>query len=308
MGHPGPLLTRRRSTPRLTRRGSLVTPLTACPPRALTPSSFLRRPDSLQRVFRRELPWETPSSFDGRLRANSGADQHRGRANRRIMDVNHLAVSRTARYFALGPEAEAARELWIVLHGHSQLAERFLRAFAPLDDGATRIVAPEALSRFYLEATPDGRHGNAIGATWLTREDREADLDDHLRYLDLLANRILADCQRKPRLVVMGFSQGSVMAARWVARGAVVPDRVILWGTPLPEDVTHAALASRLAGRQLLLVAGDKDPLVVPGSIEATCEALRALGAEASAQRFAGGHQVAGQPLLRAAGRSGEQP
>ena len=66
------------------------------------------------------------------------------------MTLSHLSVTRTARYFTLGPETRGIRELWIVLHGHSQLAVRFLQAFEPLNDGATRIVAPEALSRFYL--------------------------------------------------------------------------------------------------------------------------------------------------------------
>ena len=223
------------------------------------------------------------------------------------MSIHHLSVPRTARYFALGPETEGIRELWIVLHGHAQLAERFLRAFQPLDDGATRVVAPEALSRFYLETMLDGRHGKVIGATWLTREDRETDLGDHLRYLDLLVNQLLAALRTKPTLVVLGFSQGSVMAARWAIRSAVVPDRLILWGTALPEDVTHAVLAERLAGRQVLLVAGDKDPLVAAGSIEATAGALRALGADATSQRFAGGHQISGHALLRSAGRFAEQ-
>ena len=91
------------------------------------------------------------------------------------MRPRHLTVSRTARYFTLGPDGAPVSELWIVLHGYAQLASRFLRWFSPLDDGATVIAAPEALSRFYLETRLDGGHGPAIGATWLTREDRAAE-------------------------------------------------------------------------------------------------------------------------------------
>ena len=97
------------------------------------------------------------------------------------MIPRYLPVSRTARYFALGPEPPAAREIWIALHGYAQLAERFLTQLAVLDDGSTHIAAPEALSRFYLETQRSGRHADLVGATWLTREAREADLDDHLR-------------------------------------------------------------------------------------------------------------------------------
>jgi predicted esterase len=215
----------------------------------------------------------------------------------------HLTVPRTARYFALGPEAGRVEELWIALHGHSQLAERFARALEPLDDGDTRIIAPEALSRFYLETTSDGRHGKAVGATWLTREDRQTDLEDHLRYLDLLAERLLSELGERPRIVVLGYSQGAVMAARWVSISALVPDRLILWGTPLPEDVTPNALAVRLAGRTVVLVAGDQDPLVAPGVNEAAAAALRALGVNADSQRFAGGHQLRAEALRLAAGR-----
>jgi predicted esterase len=222
------------------------------------------------------------------------------------MHTHHLPVSRSARYLTLGPETGTARELWIVLHGYSQLAERFLRPFVALDDGATLVVAPEALSRFYLETTPAGRHGDTVGATWLTREDREADLADHLRYLDQLV-RHLHDgfATWRPRLNVLGFSQGSVMAARWMAQGTLHPDRLVLWGTPLPRDVPPELLAPRLGATRVELVAGDQDPFVPAGTIEAGAGALAALGATARARRFAGGHAMQRAALLAAAGRGG---
>ncbi|MFL5521990.1 MAG: hypothetical protein ACJ8B6_13695, partial [Gemmatimonadales bacterium] len=54
-----------------------------------------------------------------------------------------LIVPRTARYYTLGPTHGFPRELWFVCHGYGQLAGRFLRQFAPLDDGTRLIVAPE---------------------------------------------------------------------------------------------------------------------------------------------------------------------
>ncbi len=69
-----------------------------------------------------------------------------------------LVVPRTARYYTLGPTHGFPRELWFVCHGYGQLAERFLRQFAPLDDGTRLIVAPEALSRFYLDPIPQRRN------------------------------------------------------------------------------------------------------------------------------------------------------
>jgi predicted esterase len=215
----------------------------------------------------------------------------------------YLAVTRTARYFALGPEPPAAREIWIALHGYAQLAERFLTQLAALDDGSTHIAAPEALSRFYLETQRSGRHADVVGATWLTREARAADLDDHLHYLDRIRDRLLTGVDHSPRLTVLGFSQGAVMAARWVAYGRRPPDHTVLWGSPLPDDVSPNALAKGLEGRPVTLVAGDTDPVVPPGAIEASVDALLAAGISASAMRFEGGHVISRIPLLQCAGR-----
>ncbi len=218
------------------------------------------------------------------------------------MRLHHLDVTRTARYFALGPEDGSASEVWIGLHGYAQLASRFLRWLAPLDDGGTLIAAPEALSRFYLETGVDGRHGKAIGATWLTREDREADLRDHLGYLDRLQAGLLGRGPR-PRVVVLGFSQGAALAARWVAGGGSRPDRLVLWGAPPPPDVTPALLAERLDGRPLHLVAGDRDGYVPAGALEAAAAPFSEAGAAVTVTRFSGGHQVDGPTLLALAGR-----
>ena len=58
---------------------------------------------------------------------------------------HRIEVTRTARYWTLGAE-DAPTEVWFVLHGYRQLAERFLRRFVPLDDGSRLVVAPEGLS------------------------------------------------------------------------------------------------------------------------------------------------------------------
>jgi predicted esterase len=220
------------------------------------------------------------------------------------VNSHHLPVTRHARYLTLGPEQGEVAELWIVLHGYAQTAERFLRDFAPLDNGSTLIVAPEALSRFYLETTLEGRHGQVVGATWLTREDREADLDDHLRYLDQLLQHLMDGFGTwRPRLSLLGFSQGSVMAARWLAQGAIHPERLVLWGTPLPRDVPPAVLAPHLGATPVVFTAGDRDPYAPAETIEASADALRELGATARVRRFEGGHTIDRAALLAAADR-----
>ncbi|MFN8394409.1 MAG: hypothetical protein U0176_07025 [Bacteroidia bacterium] len=72
----------------------------------------------------------------------------------------HLAVTRTARYFQAGELSPKTRRLWIVLHGYGQKASFFIKHFEHLVDGGDCVIAPEGLSRFYL----DGKW-ERVGAT-----------------------------------------------------------------------------------------------------------------------------------------------
>src|SRR5712691_10353388 len=97
-----------------------------------------------------------------------------------------IEVRRTARYFTLGPTHGFPRELWIVCHGYGQLANRFLSHFSPLDDGTRLVVAPEGLSRFYVDPLSERRTQSVprIGASWMTKEARQSEIDDYIAYLD----------------------------------------------------------------------------------------------------------------------------
>ena len=101
----------------------------------------------------------------------------------------------------------------MVLHGYRQLARRFLRRFEPVAGDHRRIVAPEGLSRFYADPGR-GRHGpaSAVGASWMTREDRENEIRDYVAYLDQLWQHLRTDSPGRTRLVVLGFSQGVATA------------------------------------------------------------------------------------------------
>jgi len=200
-----------------------------------------------------------------------------------------LEVPRTARYHTLGPDG--AQDVWVVLHGYGQLARRFLRRFAPIDDGTRRIVAPEGLSRFYVGSEP-GRHGPAslVGATWMTREDREHDIHDYVRYLDLLADRV---APVGTRITVLGFSQGVATAARWTSLGRVRPDRIVFWGDFLPPDLDLPSAAARWRGTELTRVWGNGDPgLKATKLARAEEEMITALGLAVPTLRYDGAHDI----------------
>ncbi len=182
---------------------------------------------------------------------------------RATMIERHITVSRVARYYTLGPPAIDAAEVWFVLHGYRQLAGRFLRRFEGLDDGTRRIVAPEALSRFYVDDEA-GPHGptSRVGATWMTREDRDREIADYVAYLDAVAARELAGGRRAPgplRVVVLGFSQGAATASRWAVHGAVRPTELVLWAGLLAHDLDRELAAARLRGSRVTFVVGAAD-------------------------------------------------
>ena len=206
-----------------------------------------------------------------------------------------IVVPRTARYFTLGPTHGFPRELWFVCHGYGQLASRFLRQFAALDDGTRLIVAPEGLSRFYLDPIPKRRNDPSprIGASWMTREDRDSEIADYVAYLERLATEIrhpLAGAA--PRLVVLGFSQGTATVSRWLAASEMRVEQLVLWAGSIPPELDLAAWAARLHGAAITLVAGEEDELATPAAVAAEAERLSAAGVAYTLLRFHGGHTV----------------
>jgi hypothetical protein len=221
----------------------------------------------------------------------------------------HIRVERTARYHVLG-DPSSAREVWFVVHGYGQLARPFLRWFGALPGaGSTRaLVAPEALSRFYVEERV-GPHGGEtrVGASWMTREVRASEIADYVAYLDAVAAEVggpgggaVGGPVADPRRVVLGFSQGAETASRWAVLGAIRPAELILWGGGLAVDLEPGAIREVLAGTRIRLVVGDDDAWGRK-RVEESLTRLDAAGLMAERIGYAGGHRVE-EAVLRAWG------
>ena len=135
------------------------------------------------------------------------------------MTEHHLTVQRTARYYTVGELTDQTTHVWFCLHGFGQLAAYFGKKFTGLDDGRTLVVVPEGLSRLYL----NGKY-ERIGASWMTREDKQHEINDFLAYLNTLYNTVLNG--RNPadlHITLLGFSQGAATVCRWLNAGASTP-------------------------------------------------------------------------------------
>ncbi|QNE39122.1 phospholipase [Hymenobacter sp. NBH84] len=202
---------------------------------------------------------------------------------------HHLRVQRTARYYQLGTPGPTTRRVWVVCHGYGQLAAYFIRHFAFLteDDPNTVVLAPEGLSRFYLQGT-NGR----VGSTWMTREDRLTEIEDYVAYLNQLSDTILAQCAPDAQVLVLGFSQGAATVSRWLAHAPFRAARLVLWAGAFPPDMDLSVAARLLRQVPVTLVCGTQDEYVTDEAVAQQQEALHGLGVEPEIIWFEGRHQL----------------
>src|SRR5438034_2228420 len=214
------------------------------------------------------------------------------------MQEHHIGVTRSARYFTLGNSSGGVGEVWVVCHGYGQLASRFLEKLRVLDDGTRYLVAPEGLSRFYLSESPTERR---VGASWMTREDRLAEIEDYVQYLDAVYQDVFGSLDRSQVTVhALGFSQGAATVSRWTGLGRAKVDRVTLWGGEFPPDLDLAleTVVDRLRAARLSLVYGRADQFITAKVVTGITERLRAHGISVREIAFDGGHELS-ETVLR---------
>ena len=144
------------------------------------------------------------------------------------MQENILKIQKTARYFTHG-NIDEARYLLICLHGYGQLPAFFGRKFEAIDQDYF-VVIPEGLHRFYLEGS-SGR----VGASWMTKEAREQDIQDNMDFLNQLLD-LFTGKKSFQKIILLGFSQGGATAARFYYQQQKI-DHLVLWASVFPPDL-----------------------------------------------------------------------
>jgi predicted esterase len=201
---------------------------------------------------------------------------------------HRIQVTRRARYYTIGGGAPSVDEVWIVLHGHGQLASEFINFFKSIAAPGRLIVAPEALNHYYVEPGTSGRTKDAkVGATWMTRLDRENDIADYVDFIDAVWGETAA---RAGRVVALGFSQGVATACRWIARGTSRVDRLVAWAGQLPPDVDPKEYVKLAHGVTLVLGSTDEyASWIAEGNSAARLESA---GIKPDVVTFDGGHRM----------------
>lgn len=202
----------------------------------------------------------------------------------------HIRVQKTARYFSIGNINSQTRNIVFVIHGYGTQVKDFIEKFRPWENESTVILAPEGLSKFYLQGKFE-----KVGASWMTKEDRLNEIEDHVEYLESVYNIFIQQAP-KARVIILGFSQGAATIWRWVVTGNVIPDVMICFAGTVPEE-GEEILRRKLEGKTLIGVFGKADPMIMTDRSESTANFLKNISQGAKIIWYEGGHDILPEPL-----------
>jgi predicted esterase len=191
-----------------------------------------------------------------------------------------IVVNKTARIFKEGNEG--SNIVVIALHGYGQSAEFFIRKFSSLYNDSL-FIAPEGLHRFYLNGT-EGR----VGASWMTKTEREDDISDNILFLDKIIEHI-QDTHPSKKIILLGFSQGGATAARWFySKNNQNVKNLIMWATVFPPDIDENLIQKDNADNYFVL--GNEDQYYINEDAEKVRTLYRSFGFNTI--DFQGGHDI----------------
>jgi predicted esterase len=216
------------------------------------------------------------------------------------MTIQETDFNFKARYYKLGEITPQTKKVWFVIHGYGQLAQYFIKKFSALENPETCVIAPEGLSRFYLEdVTKRSQSGNnKVGATWMTRENRLMDIENYLTYLNSIFQKEIPN-SFSGQITLFGFSQGGATVSRWALDGKVSYDRLILWAGIFPNDMDFEKGTSLFKDKEIIEVFGDQDPFLTDSRLIEMKELNKKLSLEPTLIEFKGGHEIDQQTLLQ---------
>ncbi|QBA64326.1 alpha/beta hydrolase [Muriicola soli] len=204
------------------------------------------------------------------------------------MDLTQKDISFTNRkpYATLNKLHSKTKYVWFVFHGMGYLSKYFLRYFKDLNHEENYLIAPQAPSKYYMNG--EFKH---VGASWLTKEDTEMEIDNIMEYLDaVLQQEALPE---NVKLVIFGYSQGVSIAMRWVARKKIVCSHLILYAGGMPNELKVHDLSHLRESTQIRFFVGKHDEYITPARWDAEKRKIEHLfQGKAAIEIFVGGHEV----------------
>lgn len=202
-------------------------------------------------------------------------------------EIKQVRYEHTNTYETLNELGPKTKNVWLVFHGIGFLSKYFLRYFEDLDKEENYLIAPQAPSKYYL----NGKYRH-VGASWLTRVDREQETENVLNYIEkvLESEKIPIRCN----LIVFGFSQGVSIATRLLARTDLKCSKLILYAGSIPEELQTTDFEGLIKeGTEVYTVIGTKDEYINAERMKEESQKLEILfQGKVNQITFKGGHEM----------------
>jgi predicted esterase len=203
-----------------------------------------------------------------------------------MSSIHYLKVEKTARIVTSGNPV-TAKHIWIIAHGYGQLATYFIEKFRSLDQDKHFVIVPEGLHRYYL----NGFSGK-VGASWMTKEEREKDIEDYCSYLDKVYEQFISPNSSEKIINAFGFSQGGATICRWAANTKKHIDNLIVWGSVIPPDMKWEEDLEKLKNLHWLYVAGSMDEFLNKEQQDEQIKLLNQKGIKPETIFYEGKHDI----------------
>ena len=171
-----------------------------------------------------------------------------------MFNKHNISFEFSSSYITYNKLTDNTENIWIVFHGYGQLSRYFIRRFDVLDGDKNYIIAPQGLSKFYVD-----EDYNDVGASWLTKEDRGSDLLNQQKYLIKLMDELKLKIDfSKIKVNLFGFSQGVSALTRLLMNYNMKVNNIIIWAGWVPDEFFNIN-KDVLKDTNLFFVVGNKD-------------------------------------------------
>ena len=200
------------------------------------------------------------------------------------------------RYTAHVPSGEGPFPTVLALHGWGANAHDLLGLAQVLHRGEALMLCPEGPVSMQIG---DGMVGHGwyqiAGGRARDRSESEAAADAVRDFLALALERYPVD---RGKLIILGFSQGGVMAYDLFLREPARFAALVALSSWLPEEVAAADLdGEELATRPVLVMHGTRDPMIDVERARESRTRLIQLGASLTYHEYEMGHEIAPEAL-----------
>lgn len=199
----------------------------------------------------------------------------------------------TSTYSTLNTLSEKTKNVWIVFHGLGYLSKYFINYFSELNEDENFIIAPQAPSKYYQDKS--FKH---VGASWLTRENTVAETKNILNYVDAVFEKEISGSG--PNLIVLGYSQGVSIAARWVASRKIQCEKLILHSGAVPKELQASDFEFLKESAKVIYIYGNKDQYITEAKkTDETLKSKQLFKDRLTTEVFEGVHEVNKEFLLK---------